>query len=111
MKHRTYSSKKEMFAVDLRIAIRNDENAHAPWNYVRTESLLHNLQYAIMWDSLRPPKEKAGESPPKDSIAHEWVSFSKARRIAKQHSFLMCEGESQKLIELFDESCPSLTCS
>lgn len=65
-----------MIGVDLRIGDRNDQPAHAPFTYVLSETVLHNLRYALIWDSLRPEEE---ESSNQENMKTEWLSFSKVR--------------------------------
>ena len=86
--------------VDLRISERKDQPAHYQFHYVRTESVLHNLRYALIFDSLRPTTLTS------DSVA-EWLSFAKAKKLSRNYSFLLCLGESQNLVELQDSSTGS----
>jgi hypothetical protein len=89
-----------LIPIDLRISDRKDQPAHYQFHYVRTESILHNLRYALIFDSLRPNTSTS------DS-ASEWLSFSKAKKLARNYSFLLCLGESQNLVELQDNTTGS----
>lgn len=81
-----------MIEVDLRISSRMDQRVHSTFSYVLNQSILHNLQYALVWDSLRPHASNEGGTIDLSSdadVATEWVSFSKVRKIAKNFSFLL----------------------
>lgn len=74
------------------------------------ESILHNLQYALVWDSLRPFAGESGTIVFQSGyeVATVWLSFSKVRKIAANYSFLMVtDPDSQtdkRVVELSNEN-------
>ena len=90
-----------MIGVDLKIGDRNDQAVHAPFTYVLSENVLHNLRYALIWDSLRPETEEPSNQ---ENVKIEWLSFSKVRSLARNYSFLVRLQEEQKMVELTDKN-------
>ena len=94
------------------ISDRKDEPVHSPFTYVISETILHNLQYALVWDSLRPSDEKESTmatSPNSDSQNKPespvtWLSFSKVKKLARNYSFLIIMDTDLKVAELTDEN-------
>jgi hypothetical protein len=85
--------------VDLRISQRDDIAAHSTFTYVLNESVLHNLRFALIWDSLRPEVDDAHEDQA-DSQEIKFMSFSKIKPIATNFAFLIKIGS--RLVQLYD---------
>ena len=103
--------RNQVVQIDLRISDRKDEAAHSPFTYVQNESILHNLQYALVWDSLRPgseDKESTMATSPSSNKSLEppdtWLSFSKVKKLARNYSFLMVMDTDLKVAELTNEN-------
>ena len=54
LKKKAKATTNTVVPVDLRISARMDQKVHSPFTFVINQSILHNLQYALVWDSLRP---------------------------------------------------------
>jgi len=61
---------------------------HSKFNYVLTEPIIHNLRYALIWDSLRPElhDDDADDADEPDSA---FLSFRKVKSIASNFVFLI----------------------
>ena len=94
---------QELLGVDLRISDRNDCQCHQMFYYIVDESVLYNIRYALIFDSLRPANDDESVSSVGNSKS-EWMSYSRAKKVARQYQLLLCIGESQELIPLVDES-------
>ena len=92
-----------LLPIDLRISDRNDCPCHQMFYYVTDQSVLYNIRYALIFDSLRPENEDDSIQAVGNSKS-EWISFSRAKKIANNYTLLICLGESQELITLQDES-------
>ena len=65
----------KVIPVDLRISARNDAPVHSKFNYVVTESIIHNLRYALIWDSLRPELHDDDQADDADEPDSAFLSF------------------------------------
>ena len=77
--------------MDLRISDRNDAPVHSKFNYVLTEPLIHNLRYALIWDSLRPElHDDHADDANEPDLA--FLSFRKVRSVASNFVLLIKKG-------------------
>ena len=84
---------QELLGVDLRISDRNDKQCHQMFYYIVDESVLYNIRYALIFDSLRPGNDDDSVSSRGNSKS-EWISYSKAKKVARKYQLLLCIGES-----------------
>lgn len=81
---------KSLVKIDLRIADKMDAQTQLPFEYVKNGGTYHNIIYALMWEKMGP--------------GGKWISYSKAKKMAKEYSLLWFVEDSQKLVELTDQN-------
>jgi hypothetical protein len=67
--------RNKVMGIDLRISNRMDQPVHSPFSYVLNKSILQNLQYALVWDSLRPSHDNSESSSAECHKQNEETAF------------------------------------